>query len=114
TTEAEPWRESSRVARWTALASGWLAQLPAELREQLQARAAVRWGDGLLEYLGWLYPAGGDWLPERTRAVVRAAEVLGLVDRSVPSTAGTALLVRGPDASAAAMGELFPSDVRQV
>jgi hypothetical protein len=112
--QADVWRASPRIERWAALASGWLDRVPTELREQLRARAGTRWGDGLLDHLRWLYPAGGDWLPERTRAVTLAAEALGVVDASVPSTAGTALLLRGADAAAAAMGELFPPDVRQV
>ncbi len=114
TPAAEAWSSSSRVDRWTALASGWLARVPVELQEQLRARAGARWGDGLLDYLDWLYPAGGDWLPERTRAVVRSAELLGIVGASVPSTAGAALLAEGPEAAAAAVDELFPPDVRQV
>ncbi|QNO37976.1 helicase-associated domain-containing protein [Protaetiibacter sp. SSC-01] len=111
---AEAWAGSPRVERWTTLASGWLARVPVELQEQLRARAGARWGDGLLDYLEWLYPAGGDWLPERTRAVVRSAELLGIVGGSVPSTAGAALLAEGADAAAEAIGALFPPDVRQV
>lgn len=114
TPEVDAWSASSRVERWTALASGWLARVPAELQEQLRARAGARWGDGLLDYLDWLYPAGGDWLPARTRAVVRAAELLGIVGGAVPSTPGSALLAEGPDAAAAAVAALFPPDVRQV
>jgi hypothetical protein len=114
TAHADAWSTSPRVERWAALASGWLGRVPTELREQLRARAGTRWGDGLLDHLAWLYPAGGGWLPERTRAVTLAAEALGVVDASVPSTAGTALLLRGADAASAAMGELFPPDVRQV
>ncbi|MFT4030285.1 MAG: helicase-associated domain-containing protein [Protaetiibacter sp.] len=114
TTEGDAWRETSRAERWVALAHGWLERVPPELREQLRARAGARWGEGLSRYLDWLYPAGGDWLPERTRAVVRAAELLGIVAASVPSTAGTALLGAGADAASAAIAELFPPDVRQV
>ncbi|MBN9140931.1 MAG: helicase-associated domain-containing protein [Micrococcales bacterium] len=114
TPEVDAWAGATRVGRWTALASGWLDRVPAELQEQLRARAGARWGDGLLEYLDWLYPAGGDWLPERTRSVVRSAELLGIVGASVPSTAGTALLAEGADAAAAAVAPLFPPDVRQV
>lgn len=114
TPAAEEWARSSRVERWTALASGWLARVPRELQEQLRARAGARWGEGLLDYLDWLYPAGGDWLPERTRSVVRSAELLGIVGASVPSTAGSALLAEGADAAASAVEALFPADVRQV
>jgi hypothetical protein len=111
---AEAWAGSSRVERWTALATGWLDHVPSELQQQLRARAGARWGDGLLTYLDWLFPAGGDWLPERTREVVRAAELLGIVGSGVPSTPGSALLAEGADAASAAIAELFPPDVRQV
>lgn len=114
TASAEAWRELPRPRRWAALASGWLASVPVELHEQLRARAGARWGDGLLDYLNWLYPAGGDWLPERAQTVIQAARTLGVADASVPSSAGAALLVDGPDAAEATMGELFPPDVQQV
>jgi len=108
------WHDASRAERWRLLAAGWLERVPGELREQLRARAGARWGDGLVEYLGWLYPAGGEWLAERTRTVVRAAELLGIAAASVPSTAGAALLVSGPEAAAETIAELLPPDVRQV
>ena len=114
TEHSETWRSSTRVERWAALAASWLTQVPPELREQLRARAGARWGEGLLEYLSWLYPAGGAWLPARTREVIGAAEALGIADASVPSTAGAALLLHGADAASAAMAELFPPEVRQV
>src|SRR5690606_7962503 len=112
--QAERWRSSPRVARWGDLAASWLGQVPPELREQLRARAGARWGDGLLESLGWLYPAGGDWLPQRSRAVLGSAAALGIAHASVPSTAGAALLLHGGEAASAAMAELFPPEVRQV
>ena len=108
------WHDAGRAERWRLLAAGWLERVPGELRAQLRARAGARWGDGLVEYLGWLYPAGGEWLAERTRTVVRAAELLGIAAASVPSTAGAALLVSGADAAADAIAGLLPSDVRQV
>lgn len=111
---AEAWRELPRIGRWSHLAASWLAQVPVELREQLRARAGARWGEGLLDYLAWLYPAGGDWLPERAGAVIRAAEALGVAHATVPSSGGAALLAQGADAAERAMGELFPPDVQQV
>src|SRR5690606_41541731 len=84
------------------------------LRIQLRGRAGGRWGEGLHAYLDWLYPAGGDWLPERARAVVRTAEALGVVDGAVPSSAGMALLTHGAEAAVEAMRALFPPEVHQV
>ncbi len=114
TPDGEAWRELPRVARWTTLAAGWLSHVPEQLRELLRERAGARWGDGLLAYLAWLYPAGGDWLADRTREVIRAAELLGIVGSAVPSTPGAALLAHGTDAAAAEVDRLFPPDVRQV
>jgi len=114
TTQAQRWRTLPRLERWSRLADGWLAHVPEELRTQLRGRAGVRWGEGLHAYLDWLYPAGGDWLPERARAVVRTAEALGVVDGAVPSSAGMALLTHGAEAAVEAMRALFPPEVHQV
>lgn len=114
TAEGRDWQERPRVARWAALAGGWLAHVPPELRAHFRSRAGARWGEGLLEYLGWLYPAGGGWMRDRLRAAARSAELLGIVGDSVPSTPGSALLSDGTDAAASAVDRLFPDDVRQV
>jgi len=114
TTAGRRWQEQPRVARWSALAEGWLGLVPPELQTHFRSRAQARWGDGLLEYLAWLYPAGGDWMRERARAAARSAEMLGIVGDSVPSTPGSALLAHGTDAAADAVALLFPADVRQV
>lgn len=108
------WQELPRVSRWSALAEGWLTHVPPELQAHFRSRARARWGDGLLDYLAWLYPAGGDWMRERARAAARAAEMLGIVGDSVPSTPGSELLAHGADAAADAVALLFPADVRQV
>lgn len=114
TTEARDWATKPRIRRWHTLATGWLAGVPDELRDQLRARAGVHWGDGLIVYLDWLYPAGSDWLPARIREVMHTAELLGVGDAGVPSTAGMALLTEGPDAASEIMQTSFPPDVRQV
>ncbi|TXK19364.1 helicase-associated domain-containing protein [Homoserinibacter sp. GY 40078] len=114
TPSGRTWRELPRVDRWTALAESWLARVPGELREHIRLRAHSRWGEGLLDYLRWLFPAGGDWLTERAQAAVRSAELLGIVGGGAPSSPGSALLADGVDAAAHAVGELFPADVRQV
>ncbi len=114
TTAGREWQELPRVARWSALADGWLAVVPPELQQHFRSRARARWGDGLLDYLGWLYPAGESWMRDRARAAARSAELLGIVGDSVPSTPGSELLAHGSDAAAAAVEALFPADVRQV
>ena len=113
------WLETARVDRWASLASAWLELLPADLLEVLRQRAHAVWGDGLSDYINWLYPAGGDWIRERLTAVAREAELLGLTGGSTPSTPGAALLAAesradGLHAAAAAMGDLFPPEVSQV
>lgn len=108
------WLAGSRVKRWTELASGWLSRLPEDLRDLLRSRAHAVWGDGLLDYLGWLYPAGGAWIRERAAAAAREAELLGITGAGAPSTAGSRLLLDGTAAAAAAMAETFPPEVDTV
>lgn len=108
------WLASSRLERWSELARGWLERLPDELHELLRQRAHAVWGQGLVEYLGWLYPAGGTWIRERAAQAAREAEQLGITGSSTPSTPGTALLLHGPEAATAAMAELFPAEVDRV
>lgn len=108
------WLAGRRIDRWAELATGWLSQLPDELRDLLRSRAHTVWGDGLLDYLTWLYPAGGTWIRERAAAAAREAELLGITGAGAPSTAGSLLLLDGPAAAAAAMAESFPAEVDQV
>ncbi|MES1212519.1 MAG: helicase-associated domain-containing protein, partial [Leifsonia sp.] len=111
---AAGWLDGSRVQRWAALADAWLGRLPDELRTVLRQRAHAVWGDGLTDFVQWLFPAGGDWIRERLTSVAREAELLGLTGGSTPSTPGAALLVQGVDAASTAMGALFPPEVDQV
>jgi hypothetical protein len=108
------WLAGSRVERWAELANGWLGRLPDDLRELLRTRAHAVWGDGLLDYLDWLYPAGGAWIRERAVAAAREAELLGITGAGAPSTAGSRLLLDGTAAAAAAMAESFPPEVDKV
>lgn len=108
------WLAGSRVERWTELANGWLSRLPEDLRDLLRSRAHAVWGDGLLDYLGWLYPAGGAWIRDRAAAAAREAELLGITGAGAPSTAGTRLLLDGTAAAAEAMADAFPPEVDQV
>jgi hypothetical protein len=108
------WLAGARVDRWVELANGWLSRLPDDLRDLLRSRAHVVWGDGLLDYLGWLYPAGGQWIRERAAAAAREAELLGITGQGAPSTAGSRLLLDGPAAAAEAMAQAFPAEVESV
>jgi hypothetical protein len=111
---AATWLAGSRLQRWAALADAWLERLPDELRTVLRQRAHAVWGDGLTEFVQWLFPAGGEWIRERLTSVAREAELLGLTGGSTPSTPGAALLVQGVDAASTSMAALFPPEVDQV
>jgi len=111
---AATWLAGSRLQRWAALADAWLERLPDELRTVLRQRAHAVWGDGLTEFVQWLFPAGGEWIRERLTSVAREAELLGLTGGSTPSTPGAALLVQGVDAASTSMAALFPPEVEQV
>ena len=111
---AAGWLDGSRLQRWAGLADAWLERLPDELRTVLRGRAHAVWGDGLTEFVQWLFPAGGEWIRERLTSVAREAELLGLTGGSTPSTPGAALLVQGVDAASTAMSALFPPEVEQV
>lgn len=108
------WLGRSRIDRWAELANGWLGRLPDDLRDLLRARAHAVWGDGLLDYLNWLYPAGGAWIRERAEAAAREAELLGITGAGAPSTAGRRLLLDGTAPAAEAMAACFPPEVDQV
>lgn len=109
--ESDSWLGEPRVERWAALADGWLQRLPDHLRELLRDRAHAVWGDALLDWLDWLYPAGGDWIRRRAATAAREAELLGITGVNAPSTAGTTLLLHGASAARQAMADLFPAEV---
>lgn len=114
TDRAVAWLPGGSGDRWAALAQAWVERLPGDVRAILRDRAGAEWGDRLVEYLHWLYPAGGDWMRERLTVYVRDAESLGITHESVPSGPGTALLIDGADAARAAMTALFPVEVDRV
>jgi hypothetical protein len=108
------WLLDSSVARWSALAGAWLDALPSDIRDIVRSRSRARWGDGLLSYVNWYYPIGGDWLQRRVDAVTRDAEFLGISANQNPSTPGSALLEHGAAEAASVIGELLPAEVDRV
>ena len=114
TTAAGDWMLQPTAVRWSLLAGAWLDRLPSDIRSLLGGRAHALWGDHFEDYLEWLYPAGGDWMRSRVATHTHAATLLGIVAEQVPSTPGAALLSAGPEAGAAAMTPLFPSEVSSV
>lgn len=112
--DAAAWLALPRLERWARLAGAWLERLPDDLLTLLRSRAHAEWGDGMLDFVAWLYPAGGDWVRDRVMVVAREAELLGLLGGSTPSTAGAALLVDGEAAASRAMAGLFPPEVDRI
>ncbi|MCU1579765.1 MAG: hypothetical protein JWP19_1969 [Rhodoglobus sp.] len=114
TGSSSDWIVGSSGERWSLLAGAWLERLPADIRGILASRAHATWGDGLDDFVNWLFPAGGEWMRERVRVYTRDAELLGITSAQVPSTPGIALLMDGAAAAAPAMATLFPAEVEQV
>lgn len=113
TASSAAWLESPWPQRWARLAGGWADRLSPDLRAVLRPRARAPWGDGLAQFLRWLYPAD-ESLPGRARASARDAEALGIVADGTPSTPGAALLEHGAERAAEAMRGLFPPTVDRV
>lgn len=111
TPAADEWLTRPRVDRWVTLADGWVRRLPEHLRVLLRERAHAVWGDALLDWLDWLYPAGGDWVRERAATAAREAELLGITGSNAPSTAGVEVLLRGAESARDAVTALFPAEV---
>jgi len=110
----DAWLALPRADRWERLARGWLDRVPPDLRVLLEHHAHSVWGDGLLAYLAWLYPAGGQWIEGQVRQAVREAELLGIVCAATPSAPGAALLTAGPEAARDALARLLPPEVDRV
>ncbi|MGH1549214.1 helicase-associated domain-containing protein [Leifsonia poae] len=101
-------------ARWRALAAAWLDALPGDVRALLALRSRAAWGDSLREHVAWLYPAAVEEAQERVDAHTRLAEWLGVTAHQAPSSAGTALVEKGPDAATEAIAAQFPAEVDKV
>jgi hypothetical protein len=114
TEKADEWMRRSNDARWAWLAGAWFARLPDDIRSLLESRAGATWGERLADYVRWLYPAGGEWMRDRTLAFSREAEILGITANHSPSSAGTALLSSGQDAAAEIMAKSFPPEIDKV
>jgi hypothetical protein len=114
TPNAAPWMLLPTIERWASLAASWLDGVAPEMRDLLAARSHSPWGENFIEFAGWLYPAGGEWIRERIATYGHNAERLGIVSSSVPSSAGSALLADGPTAAAKAFAPLFPAEVSKV
>jgi Helicase conserved C-terminal domain len=114
TASASAWSLESSADRWRLLARSWSDDLSEDVRRILRLRSRAMWGDGLLAYVAWAYPAGQGWLRARIDAVTREAELLGITADGSPSAPGSVLLEHGADAAAQVLRGLFPSEVARV
>lgn len=112
--KATEWLELPIVERWLRLSGSWLATLPAEIRALLAERPHAAWGEGLAQYLGWLFPAGGDWMRDRLSRYTRDAELLGITAAGATTGPGAALLAEGVDAARSRILPLLPPEVDKV
>lgn len=115
TTElGDAWRRRPLTERWSALAVAWREALPPELVSLLAERAESRWGSGLVDFLDWLYPAGGEPLLARLRRRGLQADRLGVAVDGRPSSIGRALVARDAVVAAEVLAPLVPAEVEQV
>lgn len=111
---AAEWRGRSVADRWSALAAAWASSLPVELRELLADRVDARWGEGVSDFVDWLYPAGGDALLRRLHRRGAQGDRLGIASDGRPSSIGAALVTAGAEAAAAVLAPLVPPAVDRV
>lgn len=114
TERGDAWRRRPLAERWSALAAAWCDALPAELVALLAERADSRWGSGLVEFVDWLYPAGGDLLLARLHRRGLQADRLGIAVDGRPSSIGRSLVAGDAAAAAAVLAPLVPAEVEQV
>ncbi len=114
TADAAAWQHATTPDRWRALASAWLAALPADLSALFASQSRAPWDDSVRAHIAWLYPASATEAQERVAEHVAEAELLGITARRLPSSAGTALLEAGPAAATKAMVAHFPAEVSKV
>ncbi|OYX57227.1 MAG: hypothetical protein B7Y93_03045 [Micrococcales bacterium 32-70-13] len=115
TTEVgDAWRRRPLAERWSTLAAAWRDALPPELVALLAERAESRWGSGLVDFVDWLYPAGGEPLLARLHRRGLQADRLGIAVDGRPSSIGRALVAHDAGAAAAALAPLVPAEVEQV
>ncbi|KQR54039.1 hypothetical protein ASF88_04160 [Leifsonia sp. Leaf336] len=114
TADAASWQHATTPDRWRALASAWLAALPADLSSLFSSRRRAPWDDSLRAHIAWLYPASPTDAQERASERIAEAELLGITARRLPSSAGTALLEAGPAAATDAVVAHFPAEVSKV
>lgn len=112
--DAEDWRRLPLPTRWARLADAWVSTLPDELHRLLADRVDARWGDGIADFVAWLYPAADEALLIRLRRRGAQGDRLGIAVDGRPSSVGAALVAHGAEAAAAALAPLVPTTVDKV
>ncbi len=108
------WLVEPTGARWVALGETWAAMLPGDIRTRIAENRDTLWGEGLRDWLAWVYPGGGDWLAERVTLRLGEAEQLGITAREILSSAGAALLSGDPERAQNLLGARLPQPVDRV
>jgi hypothetical protein len=106
---AAPWAE-----RWTDLVAPWLESVPPEVRTVLDQRAETSWGEPLVTFSEWFFPAGSAWLADRLDTFTHEAELFGLTAGGRPTVVATTLLRQGPAAAHDLVAELMPQPIETV
>lgn len=110
----EVWLAGSASARWRELVAGWARALPSTILEQLTEHTQVRSVTVLRDWLGWLYPGGGQTLSDQLDARLAEALQLGITANGALSSAGAAML-RGEHTKAAELlAAQLPAPVREI
>jgi len=114
-TEAgEVWLLEGTTSRWAALAAAWQGALPPIVADILPRQAGLFWGEALPVFIGWLYPAGGEWMQTQLTEFARDAELIGITANDTTSTAGASVLRGNVEAAVATMGAALPTEVGAV
>ncbi|MCU1481144.1 MAG: hypothetical protein JWQ19_1930 [Subtercola sp.] len=120
TAHARRWVMLPLAERWGQLAAAWLHALPTEIAGVLRGMNDSYWAQNVVDYLRWLYPAGGEALLSETHHLLDDADRLGITGADTEtamnrtSAAGNALLVDGEAAAVEIMRRELPPEVSTV
>ncbi|UFS59607.1 helicase-associated domain-containing protein [Subtercola endophyticus] len=120
TAHARRWVMLPLAERWGQLAAAWLQALPTEIAGVLRGMNDSYWAQNVVDYLRWLYPAGGEALLSETNHLLDDADRLGITGADTTtamnrtSAAGNALLVDGEAAAVQTMRHELPPEVSTV
>lgn len=111
---AAEWIALPVAERWVRLATSWASVLDADVRFFVTDTIPASWGEHLMAYLRWFYPAADDRVRALIESYVASAEMLGVLALHTPSTPGIALVSGDADALLAAIRGLLPPEVEKV